>query len=324
METESRLVFLWITDAWEKLDRKFDTSLRLLRESLSRGHLNYFCTCDEVIWDLRDAQLSCRRVEMSGSPLMTRGHSELKRPAEFDFIMLRADPPLSVAYSGAIQMLSRSLEAKGIDTESRLVNSPNVLLTRNSRLLALSSPDAPETFVSNDIHAICQFVERRDLAVFKSLQGSMGRGVLLVRRTIGMQKVRALIRKLTADGEVPIIAQEYLAPYFQSEKRIWYVDGKILGVGKKRFAGRKFPPHLAKQETLVSTDLTNTERAVCERLGRILLKLNIRLAGVDVIDSHVTDVNVASPGLLVEMEHAEGTNLASLIINAIERGNQNS
>lgn len=312
-------VFLWITDPWEELDPNFDTSLRLLRESVHRGHVNYTCACHEVSWDLHDTFVWCRQVIASGLQLI-RGTPTLKRAAEFAFVMFRVDPPVNIAYAAVIKMISASLISKGIEPDSRLINSSHALLCLSGRLLPLSSPDAPRTMVSRDVASLCQFADMRTITVFKSLRGSMGREVRRVPRTLGVATVKALVRKLTKDGENVILAQEYLEGYNDREKRVWYIDGRILAAGKKQFEGNRFPPRLSKGRPLIGTVLTEEEHAVCLRLGRLLVALNIRLAGVDLIDSRVTDVNITSPGLLSEMEEVYGANLASVILDAIETG----
>ena len=133
-----------------------------------------------------------------------------------------------------------------------------------------------------------------------------------------MSNVRAVVRNLTLGGTSSVLVQEYLENNLDEEKRVWYVDGKILGVCRKRFEGKRFPPRLARKNCAIATHLEPSEQAACERLGMILQRLNIRIAGVDLIDARVTDINVTSPGLLVELEQAQGVNLAARIIVALE------
>ena len=257
---------------------------------------------------------------MAGAQLMSPGDLESKRPTEFDYIMLRVDPPITFAYSCAIRLLAQDLGINQIDPKSCIINSPDVLLCRSGRLLTLVSPDAPESVVSSDIHSLYEFLEARKTGVIKLPHGSMGSGVHLVSKDLERVALVRLLWRLTAGGKVPVLAQRFLENYLESEKRVWYVDGEILGAGLKRLEGGEFPPRLAADRCLVETELTVDEHAVCERVGRILKEMGIRLAGVDLIGLHVTDINVTSPGLLMEMEQARGENLAASIIEALERG----
>ncbi len=214
----------------------------------------------------RSAPVASKRRSPRGFSL-AHGSAQLRRPRDFDFVMLRADPPVNFRYASAIRLLSRSLESAGSDPASRLVNSPHVLLGLGGRLLPLSSPDAPKTLVSNDSSELCRFVKERHVAVFKTLKGSMGSGIRLVRANSGMSNVRAVVRNLTLGGTSSVLVQEYLENNLDEEKRVWYVDGKILGVCRKRFEGKRFPPRLARKNCAIATHLEPSEQAACERLG---------------------------------------------------------
>jgi glutathione synthase len=318
---------LWVADPWESLDHPFDTTVRLLRESVARGNVNYWCDYRDISWDITNASLKGCRVlgsdySRQSAESITFGPVEHKKNLNFDCIMLRADPPVTASYSDAIQLLVASLERIGKSPELVLVNPPGVVLGHDGKLMALhSQDDAPRTIVSSSIRQLCDFTDSEGIAVLKPLHRHGGRGVRLVRKELGRAKLVQLVNNMTSKESVCILAQQYLENHRQTEKRLWFVDGDVLGVCKKRFQNGRFPPILAKNRYVAAATLSIQEQKLCARLGATLRKLNVRIAGVDLIDGRVTDVNVVSPGLLVEMEQVTTENLALKTLEAIEGAN---
>jgi glutathione synthase/RimK-type ligase-like ATP-grasp enzyme len=71
---------------------------------------------------------------------------------------------------------------------------------------------------------------------------------------------------------------------------------------------------------LAATELTRAERRAAAKIGSRLRQLRARLAAVDLIEAQVTDFNITSPGLIVQMERVLGENLAKPIVRALVRG----
>ena len=65
--------------------------------------------------------------------------------------------------------------------------------------------------------------------------------------------------------------------------------------------------------------LTEREREICAALGPVLREQGLIFVGIDVIGDYLTEINVTSPTGLQEIERFDGTNLAGLIWDAIER-----
>jgi glutathione synthase len=295
---------LWITNPLDSLELHADTSCRLLLESGRRGNHNYQCCPHEVTWTSNGgASISCRRVngiEQAGLTLISK--QEIKVSHSFDLIMLRVDPPISEQYRAAISSIASSLDRAGLNSEHLIVNSPTAILGLSGRLLTLLSQDIPRTIVSSDVNFLFEFIVNEKVSVLKSIQGHGGAGVMLAN----------------TGGMTPRSLRDFIRDYLTSEKRVWFAAGRVVGVCKKRLDSHMFPPAFAKHGCVLWTDLTEAEKVVCKRLGRVLADLNICLAGVDLISGRVTDINVVSPGLLVEMETVGGSNLACEVMKTLE------
>jgi glutathione synthase len=67
-----------------------------------------------------------------------------------------------------------------------------------------------------------------------------------------------------------------------------------------------------------ATALTNREREICARLGPELKARGLLFVGIDVIDGHLTEINVTSPTGLRALSRLGGPDLAAPIFDAIE------
>jgi glutathione synthase len=66
------------------------------------------------------------------------------------------------------------------------------------------------------------------------------------------------------------------------------------------------------------TELTAREREICARIGPELKRRGLLFVGIDVIDGHLTEINVTSPTGLRVIKRLGGPDLAAAIWDAIE------
>ena len=67
-----------------------------------------------------------------------------------------------------------------------------------------------------------------------------------------------------------------------------------------------------------ATDLTDRERAICDRLGPALRARGLLFTGIDVIDGHLTEINVTSPTGIRAIKRLGGPDIAAMIWDRIE------
>jgi glutathione synthase len=68
-----------------------------------------------------------------------------------------------------------------------------------------------------------------------------------------------------------------------------------------------------------TTQLSPREMEICERIGPTLRSLGLIFVGIDVIDGHLTEINVTSPTGLRAIKRLGGPDIAQTIWDAIER-----
>jgi glutathione synthase len=67
------------------------------------------------------------------------------------------------------------------------------------------------------------------------------------------------------------------------------------------------------------TSLNPREKEICDRLKPELQRRGLLFCGIDVIGDYLTEINVTSPTGIWEVRRFDGTDVAALIWDAIER-----
>ena len=147
--------------------------------------------------------------------------------------MLRIDPPVDARYLHTTYLLDLAAAA-GV----RVVNHPAGVRALHEKLLTLALPDlSPATVVGACPHVVEDFVRRHGRAVLKPVDGFAGTDVWLVDSGPGC---RALVESATQGGRRHVIAQEYLPAVAAGNKRLFLLDGEIIGAVLRRPSAEDF------------------------------------------------------------------------------------
>ena len=142
------------------------------------------------------------------------------------------------------------------------------------------------------------------------LGGKAGQGVLFA--AAATPGLRALLELVTQMETLPVMAQAFLPGVRAGDKRILLVDGEPLGAVNRVPSGEEFRSNLALGGTPQATELSEAERQICAELGPVLRAEGLFFVGIDVIDGHLSEINVTSPTGVREVESLGGIPLADL------------
>lgn len=319
--------FLWITDPWETLSHAQDTTLRLAQEALKLGFKNYWCDFRSIRWQQNRVLLTAREI-LAIAPLREKngidlGPTQELEPAHFSQIHYRTDPPVDLAYIHPLQLLSLGLEkALGKKGLERLINPPSVLLMANEKLEAgLISSLMPPTLATSQWEHLLEFGRAQQKTVLKPLHEAQSHGVELLdwSTNSSVKKAQKMLDQATFHFTRPVILQKYLKGILKGETRLWFLDGKLIAHARKLPLRGDFRVNIDRGSGLARQELTLSDKNASKKIGRHLRQKNIRLAAIDLIDGYVTDFNLTSPGLIVQMEQILQKNLASFIIRALTK-----
>ena len=233
-------------------------------------------------------------------------HAVLDVAASVHLVLLRIDPPVDARYLHTTYLLDL-VETAGV----RVVNRPEGIRALHEKLVALRFPElCPRTLVTADPLAVRDFVADVGTAVVKPVDGFAGIDVWLVRDDAA---ATALAGSATAAGRRHVLVQEYLGSVSGGNKRLFLLDGRIVGAVLRRPAADDFrigPP-------VAVADVDADDRTIVAALAPLLADHGIALAGVDVIGGRLIEVNVTCPGGMHKTDALLGTDLSGTILRRL-------
>lgn len=226
---------------------------------------------------------------------------------KLDVLLLRVAPlDLSIL---AFAMIAKQL---GV----RVVNDPlgALQVSHKGWLASQRGVRTPPTVVTQSLGVAQAFVlDLRAPVVVKPARGQGGHAVALVPADDAGAFERAFAGAIEA-GDGYVVVQAYLPEAEQGEKRLVWLDGRVLGGYLRRRAPGEFRHNLKRGAVAESTEMSAAECDAVHALSPALGRAGIRLAGLDLIGDHITEVNALNPGGAFHADRLGGTDLADLIV----------
>lgn len=306
----------FVCDPLSGFNLKKDSTYAMMREASARGHLLYaFGHADMIVRDGRvlakASQITLTgeagawyRVEQTGQQSLT----------EFDVVVERTDPPFDMEYVYATHLLELA-EAQGV----RVVNRPAAIRNHNEKLAITGFTQfiAPTLVTSDASHVRAFHTEHRDI-ILKPLDGMGGMGVFRVRDDA--MNLGAIIETLTDNGRRTIMIQRYIPEIISGDKRVLLIAGQVVPFCLARVPQvGEVRGNLAAGGTGIAMPLSEREREIGEALAPILQARGLLLVGLDIIGTHLTEINVTSPTCFQEIMQQTGCDVAAIFVDALER-----
>jgi len=305
--------FLFIIDPLETLNLATDTSLLLMEEMARRGHRTSVATLPDLYLTEHGAGARARTIAVDAArpPFDPPGSPADHAFADFDLVLMRKDPPVDADYIVATHVLEQATAVVPV------VNDPVSLRMVNEKLLPLSAPQfTPPTLVTDDVARIEAFAAAHRRIVLKPLDDCSGRGVQLVDAQGAAQVIGAYV---AAHGRRYVMAQKFLSGVTAGDKRILLLAGAPIGAVNRV---PRSPDHLAnihQGARVEATTLTAREEAIVAAVQPLVLERRLWLAGIDVIDGYLTEINVTSPSAARQINHVSGAHVEVPVVDFLER-----
>jgi glutathione synthase len=304
----------FVVDPLEDLKAYKDSSIAMMRVADERGHEVHALEARSMFVQKVGVHAPVKRLEISDSDedwYQVRSE-DVARLADFDYVLMRKDPPFDQEYYYATLLLERA-EAEG----THVVNSPRALRDWNEKLAILRFPQlAPETLVASQMATVHGFIESHGDVILKKLDG-MG-GTMIFRVAAADPNRNVIVEAITDMGRRTVMAQRYVPEISKGDKRVLVVDGEPFPYCLARIpkAGET-RGNLAAGGRGVAQPISERDREIGETVGAELVKAGIVFAGLDVIGDYLTEVNVTSPTCIVEIEDQTGENAAEALMDAL-------
>jgi len=301
-------------DPIASIDPKGDSTFAMMLEAQKRGHeLSYYTphsmALDNGILSANVAKISVSDVEQDFYSLFGFRRTDL---STFDVVLLRQDPPFDMNYITITHMLEI------IHPKTLVVNAPEAVRNAPEKILVTRFHDLmPPTLITRDRQAIADFRQQHRDIIVKPLHGNGGAGVFFIREDD--QNLISLLEMFEENFPEPFMIQKYLPDVRKGDKRIIIIDGvPIAGLNRIPAKGEaRSNMHAGGRPEL--SPLTKRELEICKTIAPVLKERDFIFVGIDVIGDYLTEINVTSPTGIREIQRFGGPDIASLILDAIEK-----
>jgi glutathione synthase len=249
-------------------------------------------------------------VELLANRRALRRYVELSRS---DTLLLRVNPldPAVLAFAQLAQLAGVVVH-----------NDPSTLMLTGHKgyLATLDGVSKPATLVTRSRATARLFAERQPHGVvLKPARSSGGRGVSLVRRPRQQRPFDGAFDAARRLGDGYVVVQEYLPAAADGEKRLVWLDGQVIGGYLRGRAPGDFRHNLARGGSPQACAITSRDHALSASISPFLLRDGVWLAGLDIIDDRIVEVNTLNPGGVHYGDALNGTHMGALIVRQLER-----
>ncbi len=292
-------------DPHELLDKQADSTFALIEAAIKKSYKVHIYTVDDLTLEKNDLKVFCKEVkdiDINKIDFIKLSEKKRKSLKSFDVILIRQDPPFNMKYLTATYLLEK-VQGKTIvlNKPSSIRNSPEKLLVTNFYDLM------PPTIISRNEIEIQNFLEVHKECIIKPLYGNGGKDVFFT--SIDDPNLSVIIEKFL-EQEEHFIIQKFIKGVSKGDKRILLINGDPVGAinrvpNKSEIRANLHIGGRAKKTTLSKNDLK-----ICRRIKKTLQEKELFFAGIDVIDSYLTEINVTSPTCIREIDYFNRDNIA--------------
>ena len=293
---------------------KLVTNFWLVVEFLRRGHEVSIGVKNKLYLEGKHARGTVFKANFNGSELTKENEGTRAELENFDVIFFRPDPPVDIDYINATYVLSFVNPQK-----TKIINSPAALRNKNEKLYINEFPTlAPKNVVSADTDVIKEFLAHKGEIIIKPLNRCFSRGVFYLHSKD--KNINSIIDTATNSGKTAVMVQEFLPEISKGDKRLTFINGKIMDycVVKRGTDDFKFNSHT--DDNFLMGELTEKDRLIEPVVREKFLKDGVFMAGLDVIDGRVIEINITSPCFFIkEVNGFFGIEFEKMIVDELEK-----
>jgi glutathione synthase len=307
---------LFVADPLESFKIYKETTFAMMREAQRRGHTLSACEPRHILWQRGSTvQAQVRRIVLTGDALnwFREDSSERRALKDFDAIVMRKDPPFDSEFFYATHLLEQA-EREG----AQVFNRPRALRDHPEKLAIMEFPQfIGPTLVTKDPQAVRVFhAEHKDI-ILKPLDGMGGMGIFRVKED-GLN-LGSVIETLNQNGTQSLMVQQFLPEISAGDKRVLLIGGVPVPFSLARIPqGGEVRGNLAAGGLGVAQALSETDKNIAHALGPVLAARGLLLVVLDIIGTHLTEINVTSPTCFQEIADQTGCDVAALFMDALQ------
>ena len=266
------------------------TNFWLIREFIGNNNEVYITTIDNLSIVSAKAYARCFRTSEINGNIFFDKNSQKYKIEEFQLVMFRPDPPVDSDYINATYILDFVDRSKTL-----ILNEPRAIRNFNEKLhTALFLDLMPENIVTASKSDIIEFLNIHEEIVLKPLNACFGSGVMTLKK--GDKNTAVIIDLMTKKQSQSIMVQKYIPLAKYGDKRVLFLGEDVLDVCIQKLPSNddfKFNEHC--DANIIKAELLPSEKEKFIPVAKKLNSLGLPLAGLDVIDGKIIEINVTSP-----------------------------
>ncbi len=209
---------------------------------------------------------------------------------DFDLVMFRPDPPVDLDYINATYIFDFVDRNKTF-----IMNDTTSVRNFNEKLHAVMFNNLmPENIVTTSFNDIIEFLNKEEEIILKPLNQCFGGGVMYLKK--GDKNTAVIINQMTQNGSKAVMVQKYIDKAIYGDKRVLFLGEEILPYCVQKVPSNndfKFCEH--SDANIKKAVLTDRELEIFKPVAQKLNSMGIYMAGLDVIDEKIIEINVTSP-----------------------------
>ena len=301
--------------------KRYDSIYHLTNEFINHDKISkVFVSCRSINsehFDARSNTFYCKQVlenlsfEQRAS-FFSMVDQKSKSYLDFDIVLFRVDRPISDKYLRFVDSISSSVN---------FINSPLGLINTSSKEYLNNVKElCPEFVISDKVQEIISFAKKKPI-VLKPLGGYGGNGISGLNMTHinhnHLPKLSENAAKLHISNQLKdyekIMAMTFLSNVSKGDKRIIIANGKIVGAVLRIPKRDNWLCNVACGASTISTEITEEEVDIVNKLTPLMKKEKISLYGIDTIMNDdnkwvLSEINTTNVGGFIQMDQMYNKN----------------
>jgi len=288
------------------------TNFWLIKEFLDKRNEVYITTINNLYLEDASAYAKTYQTYAMGDNIFYKEEVINHKIEDFDLVMFRPDPPVDNDYIAATYVMD-------FVRNTKIINDPRAIRNFNEKIHASLFNDLmPKHVVTASRLRIEDFLVECGEIILKPLNNCFGAGVMYLH--IGDPNTRSIINTVTHDENSLVMVQKYLPDAKFGDKRVLTLGDEVLNECVLKLPTKddfKFNTH--NDSYIRKNKLTSSEKANFTKVAKELNRLGIPMAGLDVINEKIIEINVTSPCYFIkEINQHFGIHLENEICNFIQ------
>ena len=305
MSKEKKVKVAVQMDKLNKINKDTDSTLALIQEAIKRNFSVFIYNVDNLYFENNELKAVANKVlsiNIQKENFLTLDTPYVINLKNFEFVLIRQDPPFNMQYITATYLLER------LPKSCIVLNKPKSIRDCPEKLFVMDFFNLmPPTLISRHKSNIIKFVKKFKKVVIKPIYGNGGSNVFYLNEKD--PNLNIIIDSLISETE-HVIVQKFIKNVKKGDKRILLINGLPVGAVNRIPVNNEIRANLHIGGRAKKTNLTKKEKFICNQIKSKLREKGLFFTGIDVIDGYLTEINVTSPTCIREIDNLNKVNIS--------------